>query len=101
MLGHALANTLSDLATGIGWVGMGIVLYFLLAAVCTEVFYLLRGGRRGWERREAKRLPAELAELERQRRAEIRCMGGGRRGPERICGPESRERLPLSARRSA
>ena len=101
MLGQALANSISDLAAGIGWVGLGVVLYFLLAAVFTEAFYLLRGGREGWERREAKRLPAELAELERQRRAEIRCIGGGRRGPERVAGPESRERLPFSGRRSA
>jgi hypothetical protein len=101
MLGHAISNTFNDLATAIGWVGLGVIAYFLLAAVCTELFYLARGGKQGWERREAKKFPAELEALERQHRQQIRCIGGSRRGPERVGGPESRtDRLPFSGRPS-
>ncbi len=82
MLGDALANAFSDLATGFGTIGLIVLLglgaYFVLALACSGAVYLLRGGQEGYERREAKKLPAELKELERQRRDEIRCMGGRR-----------------------
>jgi hypothetical protein len=103
MLGHAITNSFSDLASAIGWIGLGIIAYFLLVAVFETALYYHRGGRRGWEEREARDLSAELASFEAQRREAIRCMGGGRRGPgpERVAGPESRERLPFSGRRPA
>lgn len=102
MLGPAASNTFHDLATGIGLVGLGVVAYFLLAVVCSELLYRVRGGSAGYERREAHKLPAELAELEAQHRDEIACMGSGRRGRRRVAGPESRtDRLPFSGRGSA
>jgi hypothetical protein len=78
MLGQAFSSTVHDLAHGLRLVALGVIAYFLLAAVITEIVYHLRGGRDGYERREAEKLPAELAELERQHREEIRCMGGRR-----------------------
>jgi hypothetical protein len=97
MILHAISQSLHDLASAIGWVGVGVIIYFLLVAVFTWAFDKELGGETGRERRLAE----DLIALEEQHRNEIACWGSGRRGRERSVGPESRERLPFSGRRSA
>jgi hypothetical protein len=46
-------------------------------------------------------LRAELVHREETRQEEIACWGSGRRGRERVVGPDGRERLPFSGRRAS
>jgi len=87
MILDALWETARDLATGLGVVGLGILGYFLFVAVLQLALYYARGGEQGYQQREARKLPKEWSEWRaQQQRKNLRCIGGGRRGPE---APES------------
>lgn len=91
MILDALGNALRDLATGLGGVGLGVIGYFALVLLGEFCWYRWRGGRRGYEIREARSLPEDYRLWqEQQRREQIKCMGGGRRGPEAVHRSERR-----------
>jgi hypothetical protein len=101
VIGEALTSTGLDLFVGI----VGGCLIFIAASVVGKRYE--RWAAEQEERRQVARAfrqadyAAELRGIERTRQP-FRVIDKSRRGPERVCGPESRtDRLPFSGRRSA
>jgi hypothetical protein len=94
VLGEAISHTLLDLAHGL--------LLVVIVCVSCSVAFLAYFAILDWINRRKKKTvrklqlaePVDLSE-------EIKVHDRARRGPERVAGPESRERLPFSGRRSA
>lgn len=96
-LAHFALITLLEVVEGLA----GITLFAFVIGVLYCSMHII--GKRNAEKRalarerRTNRIIEDLRAKER-RSKEIRVLGSARRGPERVVGPESRERLPFQGR---